>query len=139
MRPSDGRFHEAYGGGGLLRTLPEAGIPRIEQGYSIQGALDVSVFIVQEPEKYELPPGLEGSSQVTIGSHEGQFWEEGDERGRAFWFYSGEVIEGQRIRVYVYTLQNNDLSDHEFKDFIASLRLLNGATGTSPLPSPEPP
>lgn len=120
MRPTDPRFHLVQQGG-LLRTDAGVGHPRIEQAYSIAGAELVSVFITQEPEEYSLNTGTREFTEATIGPHDGRLWEEGGSRGRAFWFYSGEMIEAQRVRVLIYTHQNNDLSDDDFKAFVASL------------------
>lgn len=116
MRPSDQRFRLVRQGG-LLVTLPEVGLPRLEQTYAMEGRYGL-IEIVQEPEAYELRPSPV-ITQDTIGPFEGEIW--GELPKGSFVFFSGEEIEGQRIRIDVYTNQSSDFTEDDFRAFVASL------------------
>ena len=116
LRPSDARFHLVRQGG-LLRTLPEVGLARVEQAYAMDGREGL-VEIVQEPEAYEFRHA--GSmKRVTIGTVEGELW--GILPHGSFLFFSGEYVDDQRIRVDVYTNQSSDFTEEDFRAFVESL------------------
>jgi hypothetical protein len=118
LAPSDNRFHLERAGG-LLRTDAAVGLPHLEQAYAMDGREGL-IGIVQEPESY-VPRTSEGSTQATIGPFEGEI--KGALPHGSFVFFSGEEIAGQRIRVQVYANRSSDITEEEFRAFVASLAL----------------
>jgi len=113
LRPSDARFHLVRQGG-LLRTLPEVGLARVEQSYAMDGRGGL-IQIFQEPESYEQQESGPLKS-VRLGRFDGLLWSDPPEH-RAF---SGEEVGTQRVRVAAYTL-GSELTEEDFNAFVQSL------------------
>jgi hypothetical protein len=113
LRPGDPRF-DLVRQGGLLVTLPEVGLPHLDQSYAMEGR-DGLIGIIQGPEGYDFRKP-ERLPVRAIGRFVGEWW--ADEL--AFYFYSGESADGKRIRVAVYPL-GDSFSDEDVVDFVASL------------------
>lgn len=116
LRPTDQRF-ELVQQGGLLRTLPEVGLGRVEQAYAMGGKRQL-IEVVQGPEAYEL--NTQGDPQdIIIGSYEGTLW--GTPPEASFVFLTGEEISGQRIVAKVAAFKDTDWSEEDIRDFVSSL------------------
>jgi hypothetical protein len=118
MRPRDPRFHLVQQGG-LLRTDADVGLAHVEQAYAMDGREGL-IEIFQEPEAY--PLGMSGElTPLSLGRFSGELHRKLPHG--TFFFYSGERIEDQRIRVAVYTNQSSDLSEADFIAFVESLEV----------------
>ena len=116
MSPADTRF-QLVQQGGLLRTLPEVGLARVEQAYAMDGREGL-IEITQAPEAYELRTSGK-MKRVALGRHEGELW--GELPHGSFLFLSGEHVDGQSIRVKVHTNQSSDFTEEDFRAFVESL------------------
>jgi hypothetical protein len=130
LQPTDPRFNLVRQGG-LLRTLPEVGLPRIEQTYAMAGRGGL-IEIVQAPESDPLRY-LEELKPFTIGRFEGELGGELPDAG--FFFFSGEEVAGQRVRVKVYTNDSSDWTEEDFRDFVESLGFTTETVPPTPLPT----
>ncbi len=117
MRPQDPRFHLVRQGG-LLRTDADVGLARVEQAYGMDGRKGL-IEIVQEPEAYPVRWSSDTLKPLTLGRFEGQLHRTLPHG--PFFFFSGERIAGQRIRIAVYTNQSSDLTEDDFIAFVESL------------------
>lgn len=101
--------------GGLIRTLPEVGIPRLEQHYAANGHKALVEF-VQEPSAYTQTIH-EGRVRETIDGWQGQIWHSGDQAG--FIFDTGETTHGQNIRASVWG--TSGYTEDDIRAFVRSL------------------
>ena len=125
MRPRDTRFHLVQQGG-LLRTDANVGLARVEQAYAMDGRKGL-IEIYQEPEAYPVDTSS-GIRALTLGGFDGEL-RKSLPHG-TFFFYSGERIGGQRVRIAVYTNQSSDLSEVDFIAFVESLAVGGAAPGS---------
>lgn len=125
MRPRDPRFHLVQQGG-LLRTDADVGLPRVEQAYAMDGRKGL-IEIYQEPEAYPLRWPPDSLKPLTLGRIEGQLHKTLPHG--TFFFFSGERIADQRIRIGVYTNQPSEFTEDDFMAFVESLDIGVAAGG----------
>lgn len=101
--------------GGVIRTFPEVGLPRLEQFYAEDGNPGILQF-VQEPESYKSTPPPGEVATASIGPWVGKLWKFGNQAG--FEFLSGEMAGDQPVRVTVY---GDGFTTAEIERFVASL------------------
>lgn len=102
--------------GGIVRTYPEIGLPRLEQFYTVDGRSGLLQF-VQEPTSYRSAAPGGDVSDATIGSWVGKLWRDGDQAG--FMFLSGGVAQdGTQIRASVY---GDGFSTADIRAFVSAL------------------
>lgn len=106
---------------GALRTFKNT-LPRLEQvRYAIVGH-GMPLEVAEEPESYPAFDVTPHGHAETLGRWTGTLWENGAQLG--FEFYSGETVEGQRIRVSVFG-EKGGITVDDVRRFAATLTFSN--------------
>lgn len=115
LRTNDPRFTLSLVG--ALRTFRNT-LPRLEQTKYTMVGHDYPIEIAQEPESYRTFDVAPYSSIATIGPWTGLLWTYRAQLG--FEFYSGEMVDGQRVRVSVYA-ERGAVTLDDIRTFVRTL------------------
>ncbi len=115
LRTNDPRFTLSLVG--AIRTFRNT-LPRLEQTKYTMVGHSYPIDIAQEPESYPTFDVAPYSSIETIGAWTGRLWTYSAQVG--FDFYSGETVEGQRVRVSVYG-ERGAVTLEDIRAFVSTL------------------